>query len=342
MDYLEGFLIGSVWSDTDYMSRRHFSAHIYLATVMAAAFVALVLFPERSGQLILVNWPAAPLLLTLFIILTPILSILYRRLPFFIKPLVLLFYVFKYLLLFYVLVHFFLPAFTIEKESILTVIFARMDSHIEKSLEVIAKSGGILSTVAGVVVGGLWVMGEGLALIGVMILVPLLAIILFKVLQYALDYLVKFLLDGQLAGISPLATTDIPWQGEMDEEEMDGPGVLPVPEKTFPEPASVHKERPDRTRISRRISSCQKVFKEKTTKVMARCGSALGSFGGWFSSSMRQAGARIRRVAGTLQARMKTRPKKQAVRKSGIRLPKVSFKGNRGKEPPETGPEGGT
>ncbi len=340
MDYLEGFLIGSVWSDTDYTSRRHFSAHIFLATVMAAAFVALTLFPERRGQLILVNWPAVPVLLILLIILTPILSIFYRRLPFFIKPLALLVYAFKYLLLFYVLVHYFLPMVTLEKVSILTVIFSRVDNHIEKSLEVIAESGGILLTVAGVVVGGLWVIGEGLALIGVLILVPLLAIILFKGLQYALDYLVKFLLDRQLAGISPLVNTDIPWQGEMDEEELDESGpALPVPEKTVPKPKFVQKEKPARTETGRRIPRSEKSLKEEAGKVLAALGGALGSLGAWFSSFIRRAGAGIKRLVGSFQARTKTRPKKQAIRKSSVRLPNAGFQGTRGEGSPENRPE---
>lgn len=82
MDYLEGFLIGSIWSDTDYRSRRHFNAHILLAAAMAAAFMVLVLFPERRDQLIVIGWPAVPALLFLLIVLTPVLSIFYRRLPF--------------------------------------------------------------------------------------------------------------------------------------------------------------------------------------------------------------------------------------------------------------------
>ncbi len=343
MDYLEGFLIGSVWSDTDYMSRRHFSAHIFLATVMAAVFAVLTIFPERRGQLILVDWPAAPVLLILLIILTPILSIFYRRLPFFIKPLALLVYAFKYLLLFYVLVHYFLPMVTFEKESILTVIFARMDSHIGKSLEVIAESGGVLVTVAGVVAGGLWVIGEGLAMIGVLILVPLLAIILFKGLQYGLDYLVKFLLDRQLAGISPFAASDTPWQGEMDEGEIDEPGPVPlVSDKTYPEPAPAQEELPVRTRTSRRVSSRQKAFKEKAAKVLGALGATLAGLGVWFASLIRRSAARIKQAVGALQERVKKGRKKQTVRKSSIKLTNISLQGNGEGRPPEDNRESDT
>ncbi len=57
MDYLEGFLIGPVWSDTDYRSRRHFSAHVFLAAMMAAAFVLLTLYPNLAARVIVIKWP---------------------------------------------------------------------------------------------------------------------------------------------------------------------------------------------------------------------------------------------------------------------------------------------
>lgn len=232
MDYLEGFLIGSVWSDTDYRSRRHVNAHILLAAAMGALFVFLVLFPQRQTQLILIDWPLSLVLLIALVFLTPIFAILYRRLPFYVRPLVILIFAFKYLLLFYVLVHYFIPLVTFEKESIFTLLFARMDDHIEKALVYLAESGGILATVGGVVAGGLWVIGEGLAVICLLILVPLIAILLFKGLQHGLDRLVKYLLDRQLTGVNPALVGDIPWQGEEDVASSVPP--LTLPQLTLP------------------------------------------------------------------------------------------------------------
>ncbi len=334
MDYLEGFLIGSVWSDTDYTSRRHFNAHIFLATVMAAVFLVLTFFPERRGQLIVIHWPTAPVLLIFLVILTPILSIFYRRLPFFVKPLVLLFYAFKYLLLFYVLVHYFLPMVTFEKESILDLILARVDSHIETSLEIIAESGGILATVGGVVAGGLWVIGELLGLIGLLVLVPLLAIILFKGLQYGLDYLVKFLLDRQLADISPLAVADIPWQGEMDEAGANEPGpAIPVPAEDRSASVLMKKRLPARARPGPRPVRHKAVIKRQAAVMLATLGGALAAFGAWFSAFAKKTGAKVKQTGNTLQARVKTRRKKQTVRKSRIKLQDLDLKGEEEEAP---------
>lgn len=201
MDYLEGFLVGPVWSDTDYRTRRHFNAHVLLAAFMAAVFVLLTLFPHYYQKLVRVDWPLSWILLLVLTLLTPALSILYRRLPLYVRPLLLIIYAAKYLLLFYVLVQYFLPLVTFEKESVLALLYERVDEHIGTALEVIAESGGILVTVAGVVAGGLWVLGEGLLIVVVLVLVPLLAITLYKLLQYGLDRLVKGILDRQLDGI---------------------------------------------------------------------------------------------------------------------------------------------
>lgn len=221
MDYLEGFLIGPVWSDTDYRTRRHLNAHILLAAFMAAAFVMLNVFPAYYSKVVRIDWPLSLVLLLSLIILTPALSIFYRRLPLYVRPLLLIVYAAKYLLLFYVLVQIFLPLVTFENESIRSMLYERVDDHIGTALEVIAQSGGILVTAVGVVAGGLWILGEGLALVAILILVPLLAIALFKGIQYGLDRLTQAILDRQLQGIDyyiPVA----PVPPDLDPKPPDG------------------------------------------------------------------------------------------------------------------------
>ncbi len=218
MDYLEGFLIGPVWSDTDYRSRRHFSAHVFLAAVMAAAFVLLTLYPNLAARVIVIKWPLPPILLIILLLLNPFISILYRRLPFFVRPLLLIIYLLKYLLLFYWLVHVFTPLVTFEKESFLSMLYARMDSHIEVSLEKIAESGGIFVTVAGVLVGGLWVIAEGLAIVAILVIVPLLSIFICKSIQYLIDRGTKYLLDRELERVASFRSSEI--VGATTYEEM--------------------------------------------------------------------------------------------------------------------------
>lgn len=245
MDFLEGFLIGPVWSDTDYRSRRHLNAHTLLATLMAVGFVALTLFPERFDSLILLKWPTALFLLILLILLSPALSIVYRRLPYYARPLLLLVYAAKYILLFYILVHAFYPKLTFEKESLLELLYARVDDHIGRALERIAVSGGILVTVGGVIAGGLWVIAEGLALIAVLILVPLFSIAALKCLQYGYDRATKALLDKQLEGIPYLlGSPPLEDPAQEGEEELEEAEELPepVPSLILPEEEAARDE----------------------------------------------------------------------------------------------------
>ena len=339
MDYLEGFLIGSVWSDTDYRSRRHVNAHVLLAAAMGAVFACLTLFPEQRQQLILIRWPASLALLIFLVILTPIISIFYRRLPFFVRPLVILIYAFKYLLLFYVLLHYFLPLVTLEKDSILTLIFARMDGHIETSLDVIAKSGGILATVGGVVVGGLWVIGEGLAILATLVLVPLAVILPFKGLQYGLDYLVKYVLDRQLAGISPALVVEKPWQGELVEEEEIGiplPAEKPVMAKTArqpepPKPVPVKKDVPVKARAPRRKGQ----FKKQLVKIWQRIGESAGRFAVVFMTFTKAAGKKIKETAKILKDKVEAGSKKKSIRKTKLKLSKDRPADKKEKEQPD-------
>ncbi len=218
MDYLEGFLIGPVWSDTDYRSRRHFSAHVMLAAIMASAFVALTVFPELATRYLILKWPLPPIFLVALLLLNPFISLLYRRLPFILRPLLLVVYAFKYLLLFLWLVHIFLPVVSFEKESFLNLLYARMDNHVEVALEKIAVSGGIFATVAGVVVGGLWVITEVFLVVAFLIAVPLVAILLCKGIQYLIDRTVKYILDRELARVASYSSAEI--VGATSYEEM--------------------------------------------------------------------------------------------------------------------------
>lgn len=48
MDYLEGFLIGPVWTDTDYETKRHTMIHVLLAFLVAVWYIFLQVFPANQ------------------------------------------------------------------------------------------------------------------------------------------------------------------------------------------------------------------------------------------------------------------------------------------------------
>ncbi len=208
MDYLEGFLIGPVWSDTDYKSHRHFNAHLFLAFIMALAFAGIVFYPNYMNKWIVVAWPSSLIILIALILITPFLSSYYYRLPVYVKPLVLLLYAFKYVLLFYILTHLFLPLATLDNQAIPMMLLERMDRHINHMIDIIAESGGIFRTVLGIVAGTMWIVAEGLLLIITVIATPLISIGILKGLQYVLDRIVNYVLYQPIDEGVPVRVTE--------------------------------------------------------------------------------------------------------------------------------------
>lgn len=194
MDYLEGFLIGPVWSDTDYETRRHYHAHVLLALLFAGAFFLLTLKPDWAAKVVVVDYPLSFILLGALVVLTPILSSFYYRIPLVLRPLVLLVYVFKYVLLFYLILHF-LSGFVPETVADLPqLIMTRMDHHITQTTGFFQFAGSLFGMILGIVFGGLWIVAEALLLVAAAIVVPLIIIGLFKLLQLLLDRLLEAVL----------------------------------------------------------------------------------------------------------------------------------------------------
>jgi hypothetical protein len=134
MDYLEGFLIGSIWSDTDYRTRRHYHAHVFLAALMGAAFTFFLFFPDKMSKWVVVPQPLSLVFLIFLILATPIISSIYYRVPFYVRPFLLLLYIMKYVLLFYTLVHFFFPLVTVDRANFSDLLFARIDDRMTRRL----------------------------------------------------------------------------------------------------------------------------------------------------------------------------------------------------------------
>lgn len=202
MDYLEGSLIGPVWSDTEYKRRRHLGSHIILSVLMLVFFVLSFARPQWTDRFVFVSYPASLILLIILLLLTPFLSSFYYRLPFAIRPLLLLLYIFKYILLFYILLHFFLPLVPDQIDDASILILERMDNHVSAAIGFFEFAGSLFGMILGIVAGGLWVVLEMLLLVVFLLAVPLTSLGLMKGIQYLLDitykrFVFQPIIDGQ-------------------------------------------------------------------------------------------------------------------------------------------------
>lgn len=232
MDYLEGFFIGPIWSDTDYEGRRHLGSHIMLSFIMLLFFILFAIRPEVAVRFVFVSYPASLVFLIILLLLTPFLSSFYYRLPIAVRPLLLLLYLFKYILLFYLLLHYFLPLVPEQIDSAAVIISERMDNHISAAIGIFEFAGSLFAMILGIVAGGLWIVLEMLLLIIILLTIPLISLGLMKAIQYLLDYVYKRfvfvpIMDGrkQKRRIPGIRQTPVPDQERVADKRVLKPMI---------------------------------------------------------------------------------------------------------------------
>lgn len=106
MDYLEGMLLHSWWSDTDYETRRHKGTWVFYSFLMFLALTATVAQLNLTGAATLLNFNGfmRAVLIILFL-LTPLICKVYFKLPFVGRVVALTLLAFKYLSLFIVIIN---------------------------------------------------------------------------------------------------------------------------------------------------------------------------------------------------------------------------------------------
>ncbi|HHU07093.1 MAG TPA: hypothetical protein GXZ59_01980 [Clostridiaceae bacterium] len=187
MDYLEGFLIGSVWTDTDYETKRHTAIHILLAFLVAAWYIFLQVFATKQTIMARIPWPYSLIIFIILMLVTPIIACFYYRLPLYARVLVLTVYAIKYLLGAWVLIQLTLPIITIDTASLQDILFEEINHNIEVAIGWFSFMDYLFSMILGIIVGGLWLVLKLLFFLLVIMAVPLMVLLLIKLVQYGLD-----------------------------------------------------------------------------------------------------------------------------------------------------------
>lgn len=193
MDYLEGLMLGKLWSDTDYENRKHF----WLFVIYGLLCNCIVLYTYILGKRLLgfgnVGMPLFATFIVLFVA-SPFINFRYYRMPLWGKILVLAEKIFKsYLVLSYT-VGLILPKLTVNVGDLQTVIVDYLNKTLETYTTKYAASSGSFATVTGVLAGGMHVMLVVLINIAVIMVIPGLIYIAFRVCQYVWDWLINTLI----------------------------------------------------------------------------------------------------------------------------------------------------
>lgn len=198
MDFLEGFLLGPIWSDTEYETQRHVGFHLFWGAVIATLFFMVLIFPERLSF-----WLGLPtllyiILLLLFFLATPFTARLYYHMSWPVKLLILLLQVVKICCVYLLMFKFFLPKFEIDFEDLPQTLMDTVNVSISSSTDFFESFGKTTGMLFGIIGGGAMVVLRLIVIIVIAILVPIIILVVLKLLQRIWDTLVqRFILREQ-------------------------------------------------------------------------------------------------------------------------------------------------
>ena len=193
MDYLEGLMLGRLWSDTDYENRRHFWLFIIYGLLCNCIVLYRYIFEKRLLWFGEVGMPLFATFIILFVA-SPFINFRYYRMPLAGKILVLAEKIFKsYLVLSYT-VSLILPRLTVNVGDLQTFVIDYLNKTLEEYTTKYSVSSGSFATVTGVLAGGLHVVLVVLINLVILMVVPGLIYIVFRICQFVWDWLINTLI----------------------------------------------------------------------------------------------------------------------------------------------------
>ena len=193
LDYLEGLLLGRLWSDTDFENRKHFGLFVLYGLLVDA----IILYIYILGKGILGFGVIGPLHIAIFILLflaNPFICFRYYRMPWWGKIFILLEKIFKSYLIISYTVSLLLPRLSVRVDDLQDFLIGYLNSTLEIYTEKFQASAGSFSTVLGVLAGGVHVVGMVLLLALAAIVIPSLIYLAVRIVQYVWDWIVNTLI----------------------------------------------------------------------------------------------------------------------------------------------------
>ena len=193
MDYLEGLLLGRLWSDTDFENRKHFGLFVIYGLLVDA----IVLYLYISGKGLLnfgIIGPIHIAVFTLLFLANPFISFRYYRMPWWGKILVLAVKIYKSYLIVSYTVSLLLPRLSVQVDDLQDFLMTYLNGTLEKYTEKFQASAGSFSTVLGVLAGGVHVVGTVLLYALAAIIIPGLIYLAIRLVQYVWDWVINTLI----------------------------------------------------------------------------------------------------------------------------------------------------
>lgn len=198
MDFLEGFLMGPVWSDTEYETRRHIGFFWLIGWLFLAVFAYFLLYPDKMPGLVKMPAYLPYVLFFILALLSPLACRYYYRLNIILKVVILALLAGKYAFGFLAFLQFWQSRITVDLSTLPQTSLEYINSVIAKSTEYFSGLGDGTSMLVGIIAGGLLIVLTFAGGLLAATLLPALYLLLMKLIQRGIDMLSRAMLFREI------------------------------------------------------------------------------------------------------------------------------------------------
>ncbi len=200
MDFLEGFLLGPVWSDTEYETRRHAGFYWFVGWLVLAAFVLLLLKPDSVPDILKLSVPLSIALFAVLVVLSPLINRFYYRLNVVVKIVALAILAAKYLFGMVAFLQFWQKRITIDLGAMPQILLDFANNMIASTTEYFQALGEGTGMLVGMIAGGLLIVLVFAGILLASTLLPAVYLYILKLIQLGIDYLYRTTLFPMIFG----------------------------------------------------------------------------------------------------------------------------------------------
>ncbi|MBQ0011257.1 MAG: hypothetical protein KBT07_00965 [Clostridiales bacterium] len=192
MDYLEGLLLGRLWSDTDFENRRHLSLFLLYGLFVDLLVIYNYLTGGLNG-LITGSFLAKMIVFVVLFFLGPALCFSYYRMPIWGKIPVLAAQLVKYGSLTFLITAWARPKLSVSFGDLREFLISYLNQTLERFTEKYVDTAGTFATVLGVISGGVYVVVVFVLNLLAALLIPGIVYCVARFLQYWYDKVISML-----------------------------------------------------------------------------------------------------------------------------------------------------
>lgn len=198
MDFLEGLLIGPIWSDTEYETRRHTGFYWLIGWLICLLFAYLALFSEVADKWFIMPSIAVILIIIILFLAAPFINRYYYQLNLALRLPILVVHVAKYAAIFYVLLQKYLPRVNLDMDKLPQDGLDFVNQTIARATEFFQSWGQGTGMLLGIAAGGIIIVLLCLLAIVAATVTPALIFALSRQIQHLLDFAVQRLIFREL------------------------------------------------------------------------------------------------------------------------------------------------